>query len=78
MHIFKNEKARLSRHFRELRKEVERRTDGAEMVVVGLTGTLMQNNHKEFWNVAHLVRPDLLGSWSAFQTRFADPIKRAE
>jgi SNF2 family DNA or RNA helicase len=78
IHNFKNHKARLSTHFRELRKEVELRTERVDMVVVGLTGTLMQNNHKEFWNVIHLVQPDLLGSWNAFQNRFANPIKMAE
>jgi SNF2 family DNA or RNA helicase len=41
-HNFKNVKGHLSKNLRSL-------TDQQECIVIGLTGTLMQNNHKELW-----------------------------
>ena len=43
-HNYKNEKGILSSHLRELR-------DKYSVPIIGLTGTLMQNNHKELWYV---------------------------
>jgi SNF2 family DNA or RNA helicase len=43
--------------------------------IIGLTGTLMQNNHEELFNLVDLVEPGLLGPWSIFQKEVAAPIK---
>jgi len=53
-HKFKNVKSKVSQHLRQLR-------DDSNCVVVGLTGTPMQNDHTELWyvvfhvSVAHLI-----------------------
>jgi hypothetical protein len=31
--------------------------------VIGLTGTVMQNNHAELWTVFNIVEEDLFGPW---------------
>jgi SNF2 family DNA or RNA helicase len=43
-HGFKNGDAKLASNLRELRDE-------CACAIVGLTGTLMQNDHKELWYV---------------------------
>ena len=69
-HLFKNETAIRSKHIRKLR-------DSRRTCIIGLTGTLMQNDHYELWNLVDIVAPSLLGNWSAFQESTAKPIKWA-
>jgi len=45
--------------------------------LIGMTGTLMSNNHKELWTLVDLVQPNHLGPWKTFRKHFSDPIKRA-
>ena len=47
-HNFKNHKAKLSKHLRILKKL-------HQPLIVGMTGTPMQNNHTELWNLVDLV-----------------------
>lgn len=44
-------------------------------LVVGMTGTLMQNNHAELWNLIDLVETDYLGDWKSFQMHYELPLK---
>jgi SNF2 family DNA or RNA helicase len=67
-HTFKNENKQLATNLREMR-------DGHQCIVVGLTGTVMQNNHKELWNLVDLAAKGHFGPWSQFELEFARPIK---
>jgi SNF2 family DNA or RNA helicase len=69
-HAFKNEKGHLATNLRMMR-------DTIECVVVGLTGTIMQNHHKELWNLIDLASKNFLGPWSEFEAKYARPIKLA-
>jgi DNA excision repair protein ERCC-6-like 2 len=71
-HKFKNEKTNGATNLRALRSKVE------DLVVIGLTGTLMQNEHRELWNLIDLAQPGLLGTWSKFMIRVAQPITQGE
>jgi SNF2 family DNA or RNA helicase len=46
-------------------------------LVLGMTGTLMQNDHKELWNLIDLIETDYIGSWDEFKNEVANPIKVA-
>jgi SNF2 family DNA or RNA helicase len=67
-HKFKNETKHLATNLRRMR-------DRHGCVVLGLTGTLMQNNHKELWNLVDIVAKDFLGPWGQFEDLFAKPIQ---
>lgn len=67
-HTFKNETKHLATNLRNMR-------DRHGCVVLGLTGTLMQNNHKELWNLVDIVAKDFLGPWNQFNDDFALPIQ---
>jgi len=67
LHKFKNEDALLSKHLRLLR-------DAHNCVVIGLTGTVMQNRHKELWNAMDMVAKDFFGDWKTFESDYAKPI----
>jgi SNF2 family DNA or RNA helicase len=58
----------LSEHLRELKAK-------HRSLVLGMTGTLMQNDHKELWNLIDLVETDYLGSWEEFNGDTAHAIK---
>jgi SNF2 family DNA or RNA helicase len=45
--------------------------------VIGMTGTLMQNDHSELWNLVDLVETDYLGTYQDFNNRVSIPIKIA-
>lgn len=66
--LFKNVKGKLSYCLRKLKLRISGK-------VIGLTGTLMQNNHEELWNLVDLVEEGLLQTWIDFKESFADPIK---
>lgn len=67
-HTFKNETKHLATNLRSMR-------DRHGCVVLGLTGTLMQNNHKELWNLIDIVAKGFLGPWNQFNEDFALPIQ---
>lgn len=69
-HTFKNEMKQLATNLRTLR-------DSHRCIVVGLTGTVMQNNHKELWNLVDIVAKNYLGPWKQFEADFVGPIKLA-
>jgi SNF2 family DNA or RNA helicase len=73
IHKLKRTTAKGSKHLRMLR-----RSGDGDVVIIGLTGTLMQNSHAELWNLIDLVHPNLLGTKSAFNSRYGNPIKQAE
>lgn len=58
-HNYKGMKTKLSKHLRLLKED-------HQPLVVGMTGTLMQNNHKELWNLCDLVETNFLGTWEDF------------
>ena len=58
-HNYKGMKTKLSNHLRELKTQ-------HRPLVIGMTGTLMQNNHKELWNLCDLVETNYLGTWDHF------------
>jgi SNF2 family DNA or RNA helicase len=39
-----------------------------------MTGTLMQNNHEELWNLVNLVQPGHFGDWDSFKGHISLPI----
>mmetsp|Transcript_17888 Transcript_17888/g.27808 ORF Transcript_17888/g.27808 Transcript_17888/m.27808 type:complete len:1082 (+) Transcript_17888:131-3376(+) len=45
--------------------------------IIGLSGTPMPNNHRELWNLVHLVQPDLLGEWKQFNEEIVRPMQNA-
>ena len=49
----------------------------AQCPVIGMTGTLMQNNHEELFHLIDLARPSLLGDKKSFIDYTAKPIKYA-
>lgn len=69
-HVFKSEKAIKTKNLRLLR-------DDHNAVILGLSGTCMQNDHKELWNLFDIISKGYLGPWRDFQNKFAKPIKIA-
>lgn len=67
-HKFKNIKVKLTQNLRVFR---EKTCCG----MIGLTGTLMQNNHEELWTLIDCIKPGLLGSWGMFEYHYAKVIK---
>ena len=45
--------------------------------VIGLSGTLMQNHHRELWSLVSLAQPELLGAWKYFHERIVRPLNLA-
>eukprot|EP00522_Entomoneis_paludosa_P011126 CAMPEP_0172442048 /NCGR_PEP_ID=MMETSP1065-20121228/2519_1 /TAXON_ID=265537 /ORGANISM="Amphiprora paludosa, Strain CCMP125" /LENGTH=1289 /DNA_ID=CAMNT_0013191709 /DNA_START=35 /DNA_END=3904 /DNA_ORIENTATION=+ len=66
-HIFKNDKSKWSKNTRLLKEK-------HESSIIGLTGTVMQNNHAELWNLHDMVVPGILGNWNDFEKRISKPI----
>lgn len=48
--------------------------DTSECPVIGMTGTLMQNNHNELYNLIDLIQPGFLGEEQFFKENFSKPI----
>jgi superfamily II DNA or RNA helicase len=67
-HQYKNFRTKLYLGLKSLR-------DTCKAPLVGLTGTLMQNNHEELWSEVDLVNPGFLGSWEEFKDDTSVPIK---
>jgi hypothetical protein len=66
----KNHNSKSYKRLRELRDE-------CQCPMIGLTGTIMNNNHEELYNLIDLHAPGHLGDEEDFKTRFSEPIKYA-
>jgi DNA excision repair protein ERCC-6-like 2 len=66
-HLLKNDKSQMAQNLKKLR-------DDHGSVIFGLTGTLMQNKHKELWVLIDLTRPEYLGEWNSFSVEYSKPI----
>jgi SNF2 family DNA or RNA helicase len=69
-HNYKNVKGKLSNHLRELKRT-------HNPLILGMTGTLMQNNHKELWNLIDLVETNYLHEYELFKENYEKPILMA-
>ena len=69
-HEFKNEKTNNYKALYDI-KEL------SDCPVIGLTGTLFQNKHKELFNLVSMCQPGLLGDWEQFMQHFEKPLKNA-
>ena len=69
-HNFKNEKGKISKNLRALKA-------AQNCLVVGLTGTLMQNDLKELWNLVDLAEEHFLGTYDCFKAEYEEPIKQS-
>jgi SNF2 family DNA or RNA helicase len=67
-HQYKNFKTKSYEGLKGLKE-----TCGAQLV--GLTGTLMQNNHEELWSLVDLIHPGFLGTLEDFKADTSVPIK---
>jgi SNF2 family DNA or RNA helicase len=66
-HNFKNHNAKISKHLRRL-KAVH------QPLVLGMTGTPMQNNHTELWNLVDLIETNYFGTKDEFRVNIERPI----
>mmetsp|Transcript_203 Transcript_203/g.263 ORF Transcript_203/g.263 Transcript_203/m.263 type:complete len:1537 (-) Transcript_203:110-4720(-) len=66
-HNFKNHDAKLSIHLRELKEQ-------HHPLVIGMTGTPMQNNYTELWNLVDLAQTNYLGTREAFKKEIDRPM----
>mmetsp|Transcript_3344 Transcript_3344/g.8920 ORF Transcript_3344/g.8920 Transcript_3344/m.8920 type:complete len:1185 (-) Transcript_3344:13-3567(-) len=66
-HNFKNYKAKISVHLRKL-KQLHR------PLILGMTGTPMQNNHTELWNLIDLIETNYFGTKDEFKINIDRPI----
>lgn len=71
-HEFKNHKSNSFKCLEQLRDD----SDG-QCPIIGMTGTLMQNNHDELFNLIDLVRPGILSDRKSFLDYISKPIKLA-
>ena len=69
-HEYKNSSTTASSKLSHLRKY-------SKCPIVGLTGTLMQNKHKELWTLVNIIQPNLLGSWNDFHHNIVKVLKLA-
>mmetsp|Transcript_44634 Transcript_44634/g.108243 ORF Transcript_44634/g.108243 Transcript_44634/m.108243 type:complete len:1809 (+) Transcript_44634:144-5570(+) len=70
-HNYKRKSTKISNHMRTLK-------EAHDPLVVGMSGTLMQNNHKELWNLVDLIETGFLGNEKAFQDNIGKPISYAQ
>jgi DNA excision repair protein ERCC-6-like 2 len=66
-HKMKNVNSCLSKNLRSLR-------DAHDSILLGLTGTMMQNDHKELWNQFDIISKGFLGRWEDFRDKISKPI----
>ena len=65
-HELKNRKIQLYKHLERMKTKKR----------IMLTGTPIQNNIMEFYNIVNFAKPGILDSEANFRLRFARPIKR--
>jgi DNA repair and recombination protein RAD54B len=70
-HEYKNTKSVSHKALAKLRN------NSTSCPLIGMTGTLMSNTHKELFNLIDLVHPGLLGTWKEFTKEFSRPIMLA-
>ena len=66
-HEYKNCKSATYRSLEELR-------NASVCPLIGMTGTLMSNAHKELYTLIDMVQLGLLGKWKDFQNEYSRPI----
>jgi SNF2 family DNA or RNA helicase len=66
-HKFKAQTSKVSNRLRDLKY-------AHKPLVLGMTGTLMQNNHDELWNLCDLVQTNYLGTKEEFAANVNIPI----
>lgn len=66
--INQNPKGQLSTKLRKLKSD-------HRSLVLGMTGTLFQNDHMELWNLVDLVETGYLGDWDEFRNTTGKAIK---
>ena len=66
-HEYKNRNTNAFKCLEELR-------NASVCPLIGLTGTIMSNHHKELHTLIDLVQPGLLGDYKEFNTEFSRPI----
>ena len=69
-HEYKNKKTNAYKCLEEIR-------NNSVCPLVGMTGTLMSNAHKELYTLIDLVQPGLLGDWKEFKGEYSRPIMLA-
>lgn len=67
-HKMKNVNSSLAKNLRLLRDAHD------DTVLIGLTGTMMQNDHKELWNQFDIISKGFLSSWEEFRDEISRPI----
>lgn len=69
-HEYKNSSTTASSRLEDLKNQTK-------CPFIGLTGTLMQNKHKELWTLVNFIQPGLLGSWKDFSHHIVKVLKLA-
>jgi SNF2 family DNA or RNA helicase len=69
-HEYKNSKSATYKSLEELR-------NSSACPLIGMTGTLMSNAHRELYTLIDLVQLGLLGTWKEFQREYSRPIMLA-
>lgn len=67
-HTFKNPNSKAVRNIRVFKSKNQN-------LVLGLSGTIMQNKHQELWTLVDLAETGFLGEWKDFEREFVHPIK---
>ena len=55
-------------------KQLQNVRDLAQCPILGLSGTLMSNSHKELWALIDVVQPGLIGTWKNFKNIVSKPL----
>jgi SNF2-related domain len=66
-HNYKGKKTKIACNMRTLK-------EAHNPLMLGMSGTLMQNNHKELWNLVDLIETGFLGTEADFNENIGKPI----